>query len=756
MSDPDYNWIVPARRVVIKKKTTYAQFIEDWWRLLAFDVGWGAALWAWYSNDVDGELTMEKHRVGVKALQHWRQTLFEGGKVQTSTVGTTSAEIESPDFHARLWKGPRRILDEQRARDRDEDPQETQTFDLVGGRLVPRMNEALEPMEVELQVGDVLEVALHVFLSACGLSRFDAVEFDPEGSFYLGTTVRDRNGRPRLELPRLHDNMLAMRYQLVTALNMANCYHDSAVYTSKVESDKDRLMPEGAGLYARGMPFGGNPSAGFKEGTFWEFNQMGACLPRDARPRHMTVPKQMDRFVEGLPLTWGWTCSPFTLFLMGFMCDAHQTAQGTRLPSGAFLSKSLGISLLMSTSDQKCKDRRAKQKEFYDEHPGDPLLLHNLTPDDVEPVREYLPPLADLINVAFPEDRPTQAGWERDGERFRSLPQPDNDTAVDRTWDEVCPDAGLVIVSCGSGHEWAYVKLYPSARILNDVGEAIAAMDEAAGPDSIPVPVAGRMSAYNPLSGEDYCDAPGVLQDGQYFHTESGARMHTRSYFNMKLDDTAVHKFFATPQNKLRFKRATEANVDKKKKKKKKDKDEKNDPYQLWIKVEEHQSDKGKPADASTHWDKVDQGWSGRAVSSIFFVREGEPGSDDPRTLANIYDIPREQWTSARFKLPDPKASSPVSKFLKRSPQRFAERAIPFPTLMEVAPGLPDTARVSEQFDNHRAWIASLGGDGVTDQLEAKLKVATKKRDKDILKADIKVSKDGVLRQQLLDLLAAP
>src|SRR5690606_6052374 len=130
-------------------------------------------------------------------------------------------------------------------------------------------------------------------------------------------------GRARVELPPLHDNMLAMRFQLTIALNMANGYHDEPVFTEEFMSSvpKSQAKPEGAGVFARGMPYGGNPALYLREDPLlhWAVGQIHTNQLDEDRPIYMPTHASLQSYSDGLPLTWGWTCSPFLLFFFNLM-----------------------------------------------------------------------------------------------------------------------------------------------------------------------------------------------------------------------------------------------------------------------------------------------------------------------------------------------------------------------------------------------------------------------------------------------------
>lgn len=86
-------------------------------------------------------------------------------------------------------------------------------------------NREVEDAGSELLMGDVVEFPLHKFLYACGLARYRDLDFDPEGSFLQGNSVRTRGSSGSEPSSsgsspgaQLHENIVAMRFQLLLSL----------------------------------------------------------------------------------------------------------------------------------------------------------------------------------------------------------------------------------------------------------------------------------------------------------------------------------------------------------------------------------------------------------------------------------------------------------------------------------------------------------------------------------------------------------
>lgn len=73
--------------------------------------------------------------------------------------------------------------------------------------------------------GDVVEFPLALFLAACGKCNYAGIKFDPNGSFLRGNSVY----APHPSSPSLHDNIIAMRFQLFLDLAQGAFYCDEFV-----------------------------------------------------------------------------------------------------------------------------------------------------------------------------------------------------------------------------------------------------------------------------------------------------------------------------------------------------------------------------------------------------------------------------------------------------------------------------------------------------------------------------------------------
>jgi hypothetical protein len=319
----------------------------------------------------------------------------------------------------------------------------------------------------------------------------------------------------------------------------------------------------------------------------------------------------------------------------------------------------------------------------------------------------------------LPKDAPVPGGrgfTDPNGDRIKRLPLPVDKKAVDvHNMNDLCPGAGLTAFSSADGHEFAFVKLYKADKLLADARAELAKGGLAR------LPHAGCLAVFNPLDGEDYCSADKILQDGHHFIFESGAAMvptDRDEYFSLKLAEVDIHKLKPTKENKVSFKLH------------------------------------GSGVDQELQIDDDGNGsFRSKKVSSFFYIREGEAGTHDPRTLANIYASRRESWIPVSLAFPWTGAPKPAKALLANFTALYAERAVPFPTILEVESGFPSRSRTQEQLENHRDRIEELGQDKVSKaKVQAELQAATGAT-KTKLESDLKLIDNPNLRKALLELL---
>jgi hypothetical protein len=219
------HWFIPARRAVVRSTISYAALIEAWCEELE---RCSPALERWYGmTDVDCE-------DGVAEVRLWWRSYFlhEDGGVAIPRDGESTIDTRALHFMPRLWKGPRRVLLEALTNGA---PPGEEIFDpmvTAAPSLTLTLNREIESPDAILLMGDVVELPLFKFLGACGLheygspSHFDDVySFDPEGSYLLGTSLAEDG-------PPLHDNMIAMRFQMLLGAYVGAFYHDRPVFQS--------------------------------------------------------------------------------------------------------------------------------------------------------------------------------------------------------------------------------------------------------------------------------------------------------------------------------------------------------------------------------------------------------------------------------------------------------------------------------------------------------------------------------------------
>ena len=335
------------------------------------------------------------------------------------------------------------------------------------GTPVPVTDGVIKPTDetpvhkIKLMQGDVVEMPVFTFLAACGLEDYKALSFDPEGSFFLGTSVKPHPAKDGL---LLHDNMLAMRFQLLMAMTRGAFYHDKELWAKKGSSPRTKDNK----VVAMGMYYAGNPSP-IKHGEGDESGYRVRNLrwsQKKKLPRYLPDRKGFNKLKSTTPLTMGWVCTPWTLFLSQYMTDNYEDYRG-----GGSVRKIMGF-----TYDKKAKARptpieKAKYVDAY-------------------------------MTVKEAEDTPPYP-------RHAMMTVPADGETLQTTWGELAPDASVIIINTPS-HEYAVAKLFPFSHVEE--------RDEAGNATS--VPIAGYLAAWDPLNGTDLCESV-AEKKGQFFQFES-------------------------------------------------------------------------------------------------------------------------------------------------------------------------------------------------------------------------------------------
>ncbi len=303
--DRKLNWIVPLRRAVVTGRLNYEEAVRAWELALRIPEH-KEKMCMWY------EIAEDDYDDGCDALREWIYLMGYYGLIDCALEGTATADT-SRHFWVRVWKGPLRVLQE------------------TGGGVPPLAPDLLTGeiryADAEFLEGDLIEFPLFKFLAHCGKDAYEAFNFNPDGSPFLGDTVVDDAGDPPVAGQHLHDNMLAMRFQLLFNLGMAGFYHGAPVYQSGAGSGF-LGDPGGTPLYARGMMFGAvlkvcvrpdsrNPNPSHRHwlvATYHWGRRNAEAVPTLDSYNRVLIPDQ--------PLTPAWSCSPCTLTTMYFLLDA--------------------------------------------------------------------------------------------------------------------------------------------------------------------------------------------------------------------------------------------------------------------------------------------------------------------------------------------------------------------------------------------------------------------------------------------------
>ncbi|MCH9687571.1 MAG: hypothetical protein K0V04_39420, partial [Deltaproteobacteria bacterium] len=543
-------WIVVARRATITPGgISYEDAVDAWLEQLAEHRD---RLLSWYRPlapaAVAGQLD-DGFDEAVGFVRQWRHRYFSGDPVVSrsmaaagdaggSSRGHATARVWS--FAPRLWKGPLRVLLEARVEPDTEVPAGLSRIEVDHGGAHPLLTSPAHEIlgrQTQLLPGDVIEFPVFRVWEAAGLQRFAGARFDPMGNFLCGTAVTMAGATP--EPAPLHDNMVAMRFQLL--INAAQGAYHSLDHVFVAGSDAERKANHADcghshHVRARGLIYAGTQGSPNRLDDRYLIRDGNWCTGRYT-PTHPTL-AQMP---PSLPITWGWTCVTCTLSLFHFMLDdagagwhgggsvggqARRLDRPTPISSTSqylhfhphFTSPSLNgldhdqrMGLLRTYCEQAGVDAdaalRAAAPFRGNEHRQQQLQQWALC----RALRDHW--AANALGTAAPAPAAPPAEEEPDDEQpIVRTPceeggdecEPDDvpDTA---DWDEALVSGeDVALGEAGSRallgelstvslerHEYAFVKVYAHDRLL----------DEDPGPHP---PLAGRLAAYNPLTGEPY------------------------------------------------------------------------------------------------------------------------------------------------------------------------------------------------------------------------------------------------------------
>lgn len=335
-ADDNLTWIVPARRAVVKQRTTYWQLLHKWGESLYYYArtmrGWYTIQPAQYNAGL-GRLTAYLRQLDPSQPVDFDRTA-EGS--QTGTVPGNTIDVHP--FLVRLWKGPLRVLLEENpsATSVDERVAEvsvrTHTVTYGRERLVLSLTQderTVQNSGALFLMGDVVEFPLAKFLVECGKNDYADITFDPQGSFFLGTALKE-NGQARAvnAQPFIHENMIAMRFQLICGMMRGALYSLQDVYQPGTYRSLSVPAPDRTStcVRARGIAYGatlGNPTSNLSSGYWriftgnWGRGSGGGLPPNIPTPRSIRTLAGPGRVF----IAPGISCSPNTLTLCSFMLN---------------------------------------------------------------------------------------------------------------------------------------------------------------------------------------------------------------------------------------------------------------------------------------------------------------------------------------------------------------------------------------------------------------------------------------------------
>ena len=322
---PNLNWIVPCRRGVVTGRTDYISILDEWETSLYHH---RETICRWYNVDEGRYIEEGKYFDALVQLMEWKVFFCLAGENAALLEGEVTIDFQDlPDFYVRLWKGPLRVVMEEAARES------------TPGRTIQlpplQLNENKEVVNRDAQflVGDVIEFPLHKFLVTCELSQYGNLTFNPNGSFFLGTSLKEGDNSPPTSVT-IHENMLGNRFQLLLNAALGSFYSLDHVFTRSAQDREPNARDGDHQVYSRGLVYGATllaPHVG-SDGNHWRiFTNQWGYAPRagltpnegDPIPANLPTPDTIRNYPPNLPFTSGWSCSPCTLYLSYFLLNAY-------------------------------------------------------------------------------------------------------------------------------------------------------------------------------------------------------------------------------------------------------------------------------------------------------------------------------------------------------------------------------------------------------------------------------------------------
>lgn len=335
------NWIVPGRRAVLTARMSYESALGAWIAALREDALRDALL-RWYGplSSLPSPEMGDQYDEIVSRMESWAGRFFanQGEATQHAHAPGARATIDHHGWWLRLWKGPYRVLKEHAA-DLGVDPDdvgavptELREIDAAGPlKLRQDVHRRVRNPDAEFVPGDVIEFPVFALMGLCGVRAFRGAHFDGRGSCFLGTSVvRGGGGRPQ-PLP-LHDNLIAMRFQLLLNAARGAFYSLTPGYkegASNLDKSNNQEV-EDETVYARGLVYAGSLGSITRRVA----SDPESTSPRDPTPAYVIADNQwgmpngkntpitdsLNQYRTNTRLTPGWTCTPCALTLATFMC----------------------------------------------------------------------------------------------------------------------------------------------------------------------------------------------------------------------------------------------------------------------------------------------------------------------------------------------------------------------------------------------------------------------------------------------------
>lgn len=555
------HWIVPGRRAVVIERVAYADVISAWVEALREDQ-LRSKLLDWYGpiSSVSSSAMASLYDATVDAIERWAEAFFSAESVERehSHALGDPATINHEGFWLRLWKGPYRVLHEHQAGivvnpdNFAEIPLGPIEID-AGGAVVLRFDghrRVLNP-DATLLIGDVIELPVFRLMWRCGVRSFEDAHFNGAGSFMLGTSVTDANGDSPGRV-RIHDNLAAMRFQLLLNLARGAFYSLDPGLSGSMLRKSNHPTVEGHELYARGVVYGGTLGSTYRrtsgEDAAYVFadNQWATTGATNAPTK-----ASLDELTANTRLTTAWSCTPCALGLASYMtttmsgpayggvnktlrCETtvaslrenftlhyfdirmysvtpsygrdtalaylFRQAGGSGTPSVDFLRERALTELFGEGARRQVTETEAEQDTVAVAEAGESARESE---EDVEAphLREPDPPAAMALDLdtdaAEALDDPVDevlGGLEVEADEpldWSLFLPPDQEVSLTRSQMLDYFDGALNAVGL-NGHEYTIVRLEKHERLLD-----LAATEH--GP-----PVTGPLAAYNPLDGTSY------------------------------------------------------------------------------------------------------------------------------------------------------------------------------------------------------------------------------------------------------------